>query len=167
MSLEQPCCSEFLRGLPLCCQKNRASSPSSAARATSRARRSPAWLKIKIRPEQELVVGGCTPGEGNAKDLGARRGRRLRGRPAAVRRQGRLRVHRRGRGPSCAGGWRRSRPTDVAVRPGARAEGRAADACAGSGRSSSSGRSSAAGRARATSARPRSRASTRATTRRP
>jgi bifunctional non-homologous end joining protein LigD len=34
-------------------------------------RRSAAWLKIKIRPEQELVVGGYTPGEGNAKDLGA------------------------------------------------------------------------------------------------
>jgi bifunctional non-homologous end joining protein LigD len=34
-------------------------------------RRSPAWLKLKIRPEQELVVGGWTPGEGNAKDLGA------------------------------------------------------------------------------------------------
>ncbi|HEU0237009.1 MAG TPA: non-homologous end-joining DNA ligase [Candidatus Limnocylindrales bacterium] len=34
-------------------------------------RRSPAWLKIKIRPEQELVVGGWTPGEGNARDLGA------------------------------------------------------------------------------------------------
>ena len=33
--------------------------------------RSSAWLKIKIRPEQELVVGGWTPGEGNAKDLGA------------------------------------------------------------------------------------------------
>ena len=34
-------------------------------------RRSNAWLKIKIRPEQELVVGGYTPGEGNAKELGA------------------------------------------------------------------------------------------------
>jgi bifunctional non-homologous end joining protein LigD len=34
-------------------------------------RRSPAWLKLKIRPEQELVVGGWTPGEGNARDLGA------------------------------------------------------------------------------------------------
>jgi bifunctional non-homologous end joining protein LigD len=34
-------------------------------------RRSSAWLKIKIRPEQELVVGGYTSGEGNAKDLGA------------------------------------------------------------------------------------------------
>jgi bifunctional non-homologous end joining protein LigD len=33
--------------------------------------RSTAWLKIKIRPEQELVVGGWTPGMGNAKDLGA------------------------------------------------------------------------------------------------
>ncbi len=34
-------------------------------------RRTSAWLKIKIRPEQELVVGGWTPGSGNAKDLGA------------------------------------------------------------------------------------------------
>ncbi len=34
-------------------------------------RRSQTWLKIKVRPEQELVVGGWTPGEGNAKDLGA------------------------------------------------------------------------------------------------
>ena len=34
-------------------------------------KRSPAWLKLKIRPEQELVVGGWTPGEGNAKELGA------------------------------------------------------------------------------------------------
>jgi bifunctional non-homologous end joining protein LigD len=33
--------------------------------------RSKAWLKIKHRPEQELVVGGFTPGEGAAKDLGA------------------------------------------------------------------------------------------------
>jgi bifunctional non-homologous end joining protein LigD len=34
-------------------------------------KRSRAWLKIKVRPEQELVVGGWTPGEGAAKDLGA------------------------------------------------------------------------------------------------
>ncbi|MEO5939518.1 MAG: DNA ligase D [Candidatus Limnocylindrales bacterium] len=34
-------------------------------------RRTPAWLKLKFRPEQELVVGGWTPGEGNARDLGA------------------------------------------------------------------------------------------------
>jgi bifunctional non-homologous end joining protein LigD len=34
-------------------------------------KRSRTWLKIKIRPEQELVVGGWTPGEGNAKELGA------------------------------------------------------------------------------------------------
>jgi bifunctional non-homologous end joining protein LigD len=34
-------------------------------------RRSRSWLKVKIRPEQELVVGGYTPGEGAAKDLGA------------------------------------------------------------------------------------------------
>jgi bifunctional non-homologous end joining protein LigD len=34
-------------------------------------RRSSAWLKVKIRPEQELVVGGWTPGDGRARDLGA------------------------------------------------------------------------------------------------
>lgn len=34
-------------------------------------RRTQAWLKIKARPEQELVVGGWTPGEGKAKELGA------------------------------------------------------------------------------------------------
>lgn len=34
-------------------------------------RRSNGWLKIKFRPGQELVVGGWTPGSGNARDLGA------------------------------------------------------------------------------------------------
>ena len=34
-------------------------------------RRTSTWLKIKARPEQELVVGGWTPGEGSAKELGA------------------------------------------------------------------------------------------------
>ena len=34
-------------------------------------RRSRTWLKIKIRPEQELVVGGWTPGEGAASEMGA------------------------------------------------------------------------------------------------
>ncbi len=34
-------------------------------------KRTTAWLKLKIRPEQELVIGGWTPGEGNARDLGA------------------------------------------------------------------------------------------------
>jgi bifunctional non-homologous end joining protein LigD len=34
-------------------------------------RRARTWLKIKVRPEQELVVGGWTPGEGAAKELGA------------------------------------------------------------------------------------------------
>ena len=34
-------------------------------------RRSPAWLKVKVRREQEVVVVGWTPGEGKASDLGA------------------------------------------------------------------------------------------------
>jgi bifunctional non-homologous end joining protein LigD len=33
--------------------------------------RTMAWQKIKIRPEQELVVGGWTPGAGKAEGLGA------------------------------------------------------------------------------------------------
>ncbi|MEO8570381.1 MAG: DNA ligase D [Chloroflexota bacterium] len=34
-------------------------------------KRTKAWLKLKVRPEQELVIGGWTPGQGNARDLGA------------------------------------------------------------------------------------------------
>jgi DNA ligase D len=34
-------------------------------------RRTGAWLKLKLRPEQALVVAGWTPGEGNARELGA------------------------------------------------------------------------------------------------
>src|SRR3954471_20147483 len=34
-------------------------------------RRSDRWQKVKIRPEQELVVGGWAPGTGRAVDLGA------------------------------------------------------------------------------------------------
>jgi bifunctional non-homologous end joining protein LigD len=34
-------------------------------------RRSRAWLKLKVRPEQELVVGGYLPGKGRSADLGA------------------------------------------------------------------------------------------------
>jgi bifunctional non-homologous end joining protein LigD len=34
-------------------------------------KRSPSWLKLKVRPEQELVVGGWTPGQGDAAGLGA------------------------------------------------------------------------------------------------
>ena len=48
-------------------------------------RRSRSWLKVKIRPEQELVVGGWTPGEGAAKDLGRARRGLLRGRREAER----------------------------------------------------------------------------------
>ena len=50
---------------------SRGSSPSTGASRYEPGRRSPAWLKIKARPEQELVVGGWTPGEGSAKELGA------------------------------------------------------------------------------------------------
>ena len=34
-------------------------------------RRVGTWLKLKNRPEQEFVIGGYLPGEGNARDLGS------------------------------------------------------------------------------------------------
>ena len=34
-------------------------------------RRAASWLKVKVRPEQEFVVGGYLPGEGSHADLGA------------------------------------------------------------------------------------------------
>ena len=34
-------------------------------------RRSSAWLKLKVRPTQELVVAGYVPGQGSHRDLGA------------------------------------------------------------------------------------------------
>ena len=34
-------------------------------------RRVATWLKLKNRPEQEFVIGGYLPGEGNARDLGS------------------------------------------------------------------------------------------------
>lgn len=34
-------------------------------------RRTSTWLKVKIRPEQELVVGGWTPARGHPEELGA------------------------------------------------------------------------------------------------
>jgi len=34
-------------------------------------RRSAAWLKLKVRPTQDLVVGGYVPGQGSHRDLGA------------------------------------------------------------------------------------------------
>ena len=90
------------------------------ARGSSRyepGRRSTAWLKLKIRPEQELVVGGWTPGEGNAPRPRRARRRRLRGR-AAVRRQGRARLRRADAGDAPrAPGRARARSGRPAVRP--------------------------------------------------
>ena len=34
-------------------------------------RRSAAWLKLKVRPTQELIVAGYVPGQGSHRDLGA------------------------------------------------------------------------------------------------
>ena len=56
--------------------------------------RSMAWQKVKIRPEQELVVGGMTRGTGKAVELGALARRRVRGRRPALRGQDRCRVQR-------------------------------------------------------------------------
>ena len=135
-------------------------------------RRTQAWLKIKIRPEQELVVGGWTPGSGNARDLGAL--------AIGVYEDGKLRFAGKvGSGFTGAdpGGPaeapQAARPGRPAVRPARRrrttvvAGAATSRASPGSGPSSSSGPRSAAGRATATSARRPSRASSPAATRRP
>ena len=84
-------------------------------------RRAPTWLKIKVRPEQELVVGGWTPGEGSAKELGAVVVGVYEGEQAAVRGQGRARGSTAGRGRSCAGVLDALATDAPAVRPAAAA----------------------------------------------
>ena len=56
--------------------------------------RTSAWLKIKNVCEQDVVIGGWTPGEGGrSSDARRARGGRVRGRQAVLRRQGRHRLH--------------------------------------------------------------------------
>ncbi len=57
-------------------------------------RRASTWLKVKVRPEQELVVGGWTVGGGDGNGARGPRGGRVRRRTAPVRGQGRLGVRR-------------------------------------------------------------------------
>ncbi len=90
----------------------RGSWPRSAARPTSPGGGSRRWLKLKHRPEQEFVIGGYLPGEGNARDLGSVIVGLLRGRGVALCRTGRQRL-RSGR-PGC-----RMRDLLEAARPGA------------------------------------------------
>ena len=47
---------------------SRASSPSAWTRTYEPGRRTPAWLKIKKRRRQEVVVGGWVPGDGKRRD---------------------------------------------------------------------------------------------------
>ena len=103
---------------------SRGSWPRIAARRTCPGKRAMTWQKVKIRPEQELVVGGWTRGTGKAIDLGALLVGRVRGRRAAVRRQGRRGVHERQPGRAARRG-RAARGRRVAVRDAASAAGRA------------------------------------------
>ncbi len=64
--------------------------------------RAATWLKVKIRAEQELVVGGWTPERIPSGRARRARRRGARGRSASVRRQGRIRVL--GPDPTAAGG---------------------------------------------------------------
>ena len=134
-------------------------------------RRSNAWLKIKIRPEQELVVGGWTPGDGQ-RPRPRRAGRRRTTRTASCRFGGKVGSGFTGRDPQgrCSTRSRRwASTTRRSTRRRPRTIGAAgaatSSASPGSGPSSSSARSWAAGRATAWSASPRSRASRRAATR--
>ena len=138
------------------CAASKGSWPRTAARRTCPGKRSDRWQKVKIRPEQELVVGGWAQGTGRAVDLGA------------------LLV-----GVYEGGGLRYAGKIGAGFTDGSRAELLAAVAPARRGdvavrgtvpraaardakwlrRSSSSAPSSRAGRATASSARPRTRAS--------
>ena len=73
-------------------RSSRASSPSSSARATSRdAGRAPG-SRSRSGPSRSSSSAAGRPGTGNARGPRGARGRRVRGRQAAVQRQGRLRV---------------------------------------------------------------------------
>ena len=56
-------------------------------------KRTDRWQKVKIRPEQELVVGGWVTGTGTAVDLGALLVGVYEDGASPIRRQGRRRVH--------------------------------------------------------------------------
>ena len=133
-------------------------------------RRASTWLKVKVRPEQELVVGGWTPGEGTAKELGALvvgvyDGERLRfagkvgsGFDGRTRKDLRARLEALEtdvRPPSNRRRRRTTRAAGAVTSP----------ACAGSGRSWSSAPRRAAGLATATYASPPTRGWNRAGTR--
>ena len=85
--------------------------------------RSMAWQKVKIRPEQELVVGGWVKGDRQGGRPRRAPRRRLRGRRPALRRQDRSGLHERepGRAP---GRRRAARDRCAAVRDTAPARGR-------------------------------------------
>ena len=147
------------------CGASRASWPRTAGRRTSRARARRRWQKVKIRPEQELVVGGWVAGNGGAEStLGALLVGVYEDGCPALRRQGRGRLHERDPGRAAGG---RSRPlaTDEPPFSPRRLRAAARELDLGSARSSSSAPSSPAGPATAWSARRPTRASTSARTR--
>ena len=75
-----------------------------------------AWLKIKMRPEQELVVGGYCRARATPKDLGARARRRVRGRHGCATRGGSAAASTGRPGAGSASGSTRSSRTRLAVR---------------------------------------------------
>ena len=97
---------------------SRGSWPRTAARRTYPASGRDRWQKIKIRPEQELVVGGWANGHrhGGRPRRPARRG--LRGRRAPLRRQGRGGLHER-QPRRAPGGGRAARGRRAAIRAAA------------------------------------------------
>ena len=101
-----------------------------------------AWLKIKARREQELVLVGYEPGKGSHRDLGAAARGHPRGRGLALRRPGRQ-WHGRRHTQAPAAAPRRASAATMPPTPGAP---RVAGCRAGASRATSSGPSSRSGR---------------------
>ena len=82
-----------LRGRP--CPGSRGDHGQGPPLAVRARKRTDRWQKVKIRPEQELIVGGWLEGQGPGDRARCAARRRLRGRGAAVRGQGRRGFHER------------------------------------------------------------------------
>ena len=145
---------------PRASSASRASSPSGSTARTSPARAPRPGSRSRTSATQDVVIGGWTPGEGG-RSAQPRRARRRRdgGRRAALRRQGRHRLHRADARARCSASSSRCARDTLAVRAAASRRRARSSWSRGWSRASSS----ASGRAAERCARPPSRACGRTT----